>query len=128
MALAAGPISTATEVPLPFSFTSSVFPTLRRPHIGHTILGGSPASRTTRTSIRAGCIGLAAPFLDFLLLSSLYTMMAIGLTLTYKVTRVPNFAHAELVAVGSYAGVFAVNTWGRGLGEALLSAFFTSRA
>src|SRR2546425_13121693 len=73
-------------------------------------------------------VDLAAPFLDSLLLGSLYTMMALGLTITYKVTRVPNFAHAELVAVGSYAGVVAVNTWGRGLGEALLLAFAASAA
>ena len=67
-------------------------------------------------------VNLAAPFLDSILLGSLYTMMALGLTITYKVTRVPNFAHAELVTIGSYAGVVAVNVWGRGLGEALLLA------
>jgi branched-chain amino acid transport system permease protein/neutral amino acid transport system permease protein len=68
-------------------------------------------------------VDLAAPFLDSLVLGSLYTMMALGLTITYKVTRVPNFSHAELVTVGSYAGVVAVNAWGRGLAEALLLAF-----
>ncbi len=73
-------------------------------------------------------VDLAGPFLDSLLLGSLYTMMAIGLTITYKVTRIPNFAHAELVTVGSYAGVVAVNAWGRGLGEALLLAFAASAA
>lgn len=71
-------------------------------------------------------VDLAPPFLDSLLLGSLYTMMALGLTITYKVTRIPNFAHAELVTVGSYAGVVAVNTWGGGLAEALLLAFFAS--
>src|SRR2546425_2752205 len=29
-----------TTVPFPFSFTRSIFPTLRRPHSGHTVLGG----------------------------------------------------------------------------------------
>src|SRR5437773_10901923 len=73
-------------------------------------------------------VDLAAPLLDSIVLGSLYTMMALGLTITYKVTRVPNFAHAELVTVGSYARVVAVNPWGRGLGEALLLAFVASAA
>src|SRR2546425_11876323 len=29
-----------TTVPFPFSFTRSIFPKLRRPHIGHTVRGG----------------------------------------------------------------------------------------
>jgi branched-chain amino acid transport system permease protein/neutral amino acid transport system permease protein len=69
---------------------------------------------------------LVAPLLDTLVLGSLYTIMALGLTITYKVTRIPNFAHGELVTVGSYASVAAVNVWGRGLGEALLLAFVAS--
>ncbi|HKZ99428.1 MAG TPA: branched-chain amino acid ABC transporter permease [Thermoplasmata archaeon] len=73
-------------------------------------------------------VELGGPLLDSLLLGSLYTMMALGLTITYKVTRIPNFSHAELVTVGSYAGVVAVNLWGRGLGEALLLAFVSSAA
>jgi len=71
-------------------------------------------------------VDLAAPLLNSLLLGSLYTMMALGLTITYKVTRIPNFAHAELVTVGSYAGVLAVNGWGRGVLEVLLLAFAAS--
>ena len=31
--------------------------------------------------------------------------MALGLTLTMTVTRLPNFAHAELITVGAYAGL-----------------------
>jgi branched-chain amino acid transport system permease protein/neutral amino acid transport system permease protein len=73
-------------------------------------------------------VDLAAPALDTLLLGSLYTIMALGLTITYKVTRIPNFSHAELVTVGSYAGVVAVNVWGRGLGESLLLAFLSAAA
>src|SRR5437867_1728225 len=73
-------------------------------------------------------VTFAGPFLDSLLLGSLYTMMALGLTITYKVTRIPNFAHAELVTVGSYAGVVAVNAWGGGLAEALALAFAASAA
>jgi len=71
-------------------------------------------------------VELAGPLLDSLLLGSLYTIMALGLTITYKVTKIPNFAHAEFVTVGSYAGIVAVNVWGRGLAEALLLAVAAS--
>lgn len=36
---------------------------------------------------------------------SLYALMAVGLTLTYSVTRLPNFAHAELITIGAYAAL-----------------------
>ena len=55
---------------------------------------------------------LARPALDTILLGSLYTMMALGLTLTYKVTKIPNFAHAEYVTIGAYATVVMVNRFG----------------
>ena len=52
--------------------------------------------------------------------------MALGLTLTYKVTKVPNFAHAEYVTIGSYLGVVAVNVWERGIVEAVALSFVAS--
>jgi neutral amino acid transport system permease protein len=52
---------------------------------------------------------LARPALDTILLGSLYTMMALGLTLTYKVTKIPNFAHAEYVTVGAYTSVVVID-------------------
>lgn len=36
---------------------------------------------------------------------SLYALMAIGLTLTMAVIKLPNFAHAELITVGAYAAL-----------------------
>lgn len=36
---------------------------------------------------------------------SLYALMAIGLTLTLAVLRLPNFAHAELITVGAYVAL-----------------------
>lgn len=36
---------------------------------------------------------------------SLYALMAVGLTLTFAVTRLPNFAHAEYVTVGAYVAL-----------------------
>ena len=38
---------------------------------------------------------------------SLYALMAIGLTLTLAVMRLPNFAHAELITIGAYAALVA---------------------
>jgi branched-subunit amino acid ABC-type transport system permease component len=36
---------------------------------------------------------------------SLYALMALGLTLTIAVIRLPNFAHAELITVGAYVAL-----------------------
>ncbi len=36
---------------------------------------------------------------------SLYALMALGLTLTMAVIKLPNFAHAELITVGAYAAL-----------------------
>ena len=40
---------------------------------------------------------------------SLYVLMAIGLTLTLAVMRLPNFAHAELITVGAYVALVSTN-------------------
>lgn len=40
--------------------------------------------------------------LQSLLLSCLYSLTALGLTLSYSVTKIANFAHAEYVTVGAY--------------------------
>ena len=39
---------------------------------------------------------------DALVYGSLYSMMSIGLTLTYMTTKVPNFAQGSFVTVGVY--------------------------
>src|SRR5690606_8818035 len=36
---------------------------------------------------------------------SLYALMAIGLTLTMNVVRLPNFAHAEYITIGAYTAL-----------------------
>jgi branched-subunit amino acid ABC-type transport system permease component len=38
-------------------------------------------------------------------IGSLYALMAVGLTLTLAVIKLPNFAHAELITVGAYAAL-----------------------
>ncbi len=47
-----------------------------------------------------------------LVLSSIYIIVALGLTLVYSILDVPNFAHGELVMVGAYIGVFLIGIMG----------------
>jgi branched-chain amino acid transport system permease protein len=44
---------------------------------------------------------------DSLLLGGVYTLMAIGLSLAFGVTRIINFAHGDIVMYGAYAAFFA---------------------
>ena len=37
---------------------------------------------------------------------SLYLIAAVGLTLTYGLSKFPNFAHAEFMTLGGYVGFF----------------------
>lgn len=65
---------------------------------------------------------LAAPILLGLLHGSLFTLMGIGLTMTFSVTRMVNFAHAELVTLGAYATVVAVNMYSWSIVPALVAS------
>ncbi|MEE9181472.1 MAG: hypothetical protein V3U33_02760 [candidate division NC10 bacterium] len=65
-------------------------------------------------------VDLAGPILQSLLLGSLYAMMALGLTMTYRVTKVPNFAHAEYVTIGGYVMVAGENAM-EGTGQEILN-------
>jgi len=69
---------------------------------------------------------LAAPFLTGFLHGSLFTLMGIGLTMTFAVTRMINFAHAELVTLGAYATVVAVNMYGWGIWPSILVSVLLS--
>jgi len=44
---------------------------------------------------------------DALLLGGVYTLMAVGLSLAFGVTRIINFAHGEVLMFGAYAAFFA---------------------
>jgi len=48
---------------------------------------------------------LVDSLLRSLQVGSLYALMAVGLTLTLAVLKLPNFAHAELITVGAYAAL-----------------------
>lgn len=65
---------------------------------------------------------LTSPLFQGALMGSLFVLMAVGLTLTYAVSRVINFAHGEIVTLGAYAATLAVNLGGLTLLPALLIA------
>lgn len=50
---------------------------------------------------------LLGSVLRSILIGSIYTLMALGLTLTLSVVRLPNFAHAELITIGAYVAVLS---------------------
>ena len=54
--------------------------------------------------------------------ASLYLIGAVGLTLTYGLSRFPNFAHAEFIAPGAYVGYFVAGQLGVGTAGALIVA------
>jgi branched-chain amino acid transport system permease protein len=49
--------------------------------------------------------------IDSLLLSGLYTLMAIGLSLGFGVTRIINFAHGEFVMIGAYGAFWLLTLY-----------------
>jgi branched-chain amino acid transport system permease protein len=49
---------------------------------------------------------------DSLLLAGLYTLMAVGLSLGFGVTRIINFAHGECVMLGAYGAFWFFHLWG----------------
>ncbi|RMF77401.1 MAG: hypothetical protein D6737_17790, partial [Chloroflexi bacterium] len=42
---------------------------------------------------------------------SLYALMALGITLTVSVLKLPNFAHAEYITVGAYTALIVSLNW-----------------
>jgi len=56
------------------------------------------------------------------LTGSLYLIGAVGLTLTYGLSKFPNFAHAEFITLGAFIGYFVAEQLGLGLPLALLVA------
>ncbi len=67
-------------------------------------------------SVLYGSVGST---LDGLLLGSLYGLMALGLTLIFRVTRIANFAYAEYITYAGYAA-FAASAVASGGGLAFL--------
>ena len=59
---------------------------------------------------------------------SLYLISAVALTLTYGLSRFPNFAHAEFMALGAYMGYFVAEQLGLGFPFSFIVAFLASGA
>ncbi|GFP19791.1 neutral amino acid transport system permease protein [Candidatus Hakubella thermalkaliphila] len=57
---------------------------------------------------------------------SLYLISAVGLTLTYRLSHFPNFAHAEFMTLGTYMGYFVAEQLGLGFPFAFVAAFLAS--
>jgi branched-chain amino acid transport system permease protein len=49
---------------------------------------------------------------DSILLGGLYTLMAIGFSLSFGVTRIINFAHGEFIMLGAYGAFWLFKIWG----------------
>ena len=49
---------------------------------------------------------------DSALLGGLYTLMAIGFSLSFGVTRIINFAHGEFIMLGAYGAFWLFKIWG----------------
>lgn len=57
---------------------------------------------------------------------SLYLIAAVGLTLTYGLSRFPNFAHAEFMALGAYVGYLVAEQLGLPFPFTFVAAFLAS--
>ncbi|MEM3095842.1 MAG: branched-chain amino acid ABC transporter permease [Nitrososphaerota archaeon] len=59
---------------------------------------------------------------------SLYALMALGLTLTLAILRIPNIAHAEYVTVGAYVSFTLINYAGLQLWQVIAPSFLAGGA
>ncbi len=57
---------------------------------------------------------------------SLYLVSAVALTLVYGLSRFPNFAHAEFMALGAYMGYLATEQLGWPFPVTFVAAFISS--
>ena len=71
-------------------------------------------------------VNWAQVFFNSAITGSLYLIGAVGLTLIYGLSRFPNFAHAEFIALGAYIGYSVAEQAGLGLPLALVVAFLVT--
>jgi len=71
-------------------------------------------------------VNWAQVFFNSAITGSLYLIGAVGLTLTYGLSRFPNFAHAEFITLGAYIGYLVAEQAGLGLPLALVVAFLVT--
>ena len=63
---------------------------------------------------------------DAIIYSSILTVLCIGLTLTYKITKVPNFAHTTFAILGMYMTLITTKVFGMNPYFAIPLAFLVS--
>ena len=71
-------------------------------------------------------VNWAQVFLNSAITGSLYLIGAIGLTLTYGLSKFPNFAHAEFITLGAFFGYIVAELLGLGLPPSLFAAFLAT--
>ena len=71
-------------------------------------------------------VNWAQIFVNSGITGSLYLIGAVGLTLTYGLSKVPNFAHAEFITLGAFFGYIVAEPLGLGLPPSLVAAFLAT--
>ena len=71
-------------------------------------------------------VNWAQIFLNSGITGSLYLIGAVGLTLTYGLSKFPNFAHAEFITLGAFFGYIVAEPLGLGLPPSLVAAFLAT--
>lgn len=84
-------------------------------------------------------VDLISPINSSIELGLIYAILGIGLTLTYAVVKIPNFAHGEMATLGAYTMAYSHTVWnfplplafaaagGAGAGLGLLQHLFVYR-
>ncbi len=70
---------------------------------------------------------MAQILMNILITGSLYVLMAVGVTMVYRILRFANFAHAELITLGAYVA-YSLNRAGMSIYLTLPLAFAASGA
>jgi len=71
-------------------------------------------------------VNWAQIFVNSGITGSLYLIGAVGLTLTYGLSKFPNFAHAEFITLGAFFGYIVAEPFGLGLPPSLVIAFLAT--
>ncbi|MFW6146806.1 MAG: branched-chain amino acid ABC transporter permease [Thermodesulfobacteriota bacterium] len=71
-------------------------------------------------------VNWAQVFVNSAITGSLYLIGATGLTLTYGLSKFPNFAHAEFITIGAFFGYMVAESFGLGLPPSLGGAFLAT--
>jgi branched-subunit amino acid ABC-type transport system permease component len=71
-------------------------------------------------------VNWAQIFVNSGITGSLYLIGAVGLTLTYGLSKFPNFAHAEFITLGAFFGYIVAEPLGLGLPPSLVVAFLAT--